>query len=147
VARLSALGRKVFQLYYWKGYSREEIQQTHAAEASSSAIAEAFQQLDDALAGSRTQLPKPHIRVPFDEETGALEKISTDDKEIAEWMERWLADLPPQERMILRLKFWEEMTAKEIAAAMHIDNEQRVYTILRSALKQLRERTLRTFGK
>lgn len=146
VARLSALERKVFQLYYWKGHSREEIRQTLASEAPSDAIADAFQRLDEALEG-RAQLSKPHIRVPFDEETGAAEVISTDDKEIAAWVERWLAKLPPQERMILRLRFWEEMTAKEIAAAMRIENEQRVYTILRRALQQLREKALQTFGK
>lgn len=147
VVRLSPLERKVFRLSYWKGYSREEIQHLLGSEASSSAVADALQRLDDALEGSRAQLPKPHIRVPFDEEAGAAEEISTDDKEIAEWMERWLAELPPQERMILRLKFWEEMTAKEIARAMHLENEQRVYTILRSALQRLREKASRTFGK
>lgn len=146
VARLLPLKRRVFQLHYWKGHSREEIQQMLASEASAGAIADAFEQLDDVLEGSRAQLRDSHIHVPLDDEFEAGGQSNDDEKEITEWMERWLGELPPQERMILRLRFWEEMTAKEIAAGMNMENEQRVYTILRSALKQLKQKATRTLA-
>jgi DNA-directed RNA polymerase specialized sigma subunit len=47
--------------------------------------------------------------------------------------------------MVVRLWFWEEMTAREIAEAMRIFPEHRVYTLLRAALARLREHAEQTY--
>jgi DNA-directed RNA polymerase specialized sigma24 family protein len=61
------------------------------------------------------------------------------------WVERWLSVLTDQERMIIRLRFWEGMKGSEIAEAMNISPEAKVYTLLQKGLAHLREQARATY--
>jgi RNA polymerase sigma factor (sigma-70 family) len=55
-----------------------------------------------------------------------------------EEMKRYLATLSPEEQAILRLRFDENRTAREIAAEMGLGTQRRVYTVIDRALRKLR---------
>jgi len=85
--------------------------------------------------------------VSFDENVtvGPAENDSDLD-EMGLWLGQWISTLSNQEQMILRLRFWEDMTGPEIANAMSITPVQKIYPLLRSALEALRDRAARTYG-
>jgi RNA polymerase sigma factor (sigma-70 family) len=65
--------------------------------------------------------------------------------EMRVWLERWMDRLNDQERMIIRLRFWEDLTGPEIARAMKISPEQAVYPLLQKALMNLRDQAQATY--
>jgi len=147
VLQLREFDREVFRLYYWRGFSREEVEHCLAnhSEASSTAVTESFVRIDDVVAGSARHVQK-ELTIRFDDENMFhLPEVEDDFVEILEWLERWLNDLEDQERMIIRLRFWEGMTGPEIARAMRISPEQRVYPLLQQAIGRLREFATRTY--
>jgi DNA-directed RNA polymerase specialized sigma24 family protein len=145
--RLSSLDRRVFEFYYWKGDSVEEIA-SRIHDAAPDPVAEVIASLERIEAAAvRLPEPLPQARfstttVPFDDTDEAMVRSARTDvpPEIVDALnERWLTKLAPEERLVVRLKFWEDMTAREIAGALGIIPEERVYSILRQSLKRLRE--------
>ena len=53
---------------------------------------------------------------------------------------RGLKTLPANEKLILRLRFWENLSAREIAEILDIEPYVKVYTMINSSLKKLREK-------
>jgi DNA-directed RNA polymerase specialized sigma24 family protein len=142
---MSDFDRKVFELYYWKGYTPEEIALTLEIESQhdGASVAGALARLEAlALRPSRTwHSERDPAFVPFDE----LYHRPDDESEGAEETARYetlLARLPAEERLVLRLRFWEDMTASEIAQVLQWESPRRVYTVIERALK-----TLRTLAK
>ncbi len=150
ILRLSEFDREVFRLYYWKGYSRDEIEQ-HLANtpgATAVAIAGSLRYMEETLTGPSAH---PHVQpaaIPFDEQDGSIgfTEMDHDLVELLGSLNTWLDELSDQERMIIRLRFWEGMTGSEIAKAMKISPEQRVYPLLQNTLSRLRERALQTYA-
>lgn len=140
---MSTLDRSIFQLYYCKGCSVEEIRSTVG-----SSFMQAGGDIDDAInrvialgEGVARRTPAPSF-VPFDEQQ-AMTAHAEHDYEMADvqqWLELWMQELSPREKMILRLRFWENMSGKEIADVMRIVPEQRVYPLIQNALRHLREK-------
>jgi RNA polymerase sigma factor (sigma-70 family) len=62
------------------------------------------------------------------------------DDERAACLARAVADLPPADQLLLRLRFDEDMTAPEIARLMHFPTQFHVYRRLKALLPQLREK-------
>ena len=145
IQRLEKLDRLVFTLYYWKGLSREEVENAviNRENVSSASIQESFEKVIEHAEllpeVSRRQDWKPTI-VPFHEELGQTGSTqpSMEEKELLTWLEHRLAELPKQEKLVVRLYFWEEMTGAEIAKALRITPQQQVYYTLRKALARLR---------
>ncbi|MBM2846874.1 MAG: hypothetical protein HW407_2186 [Bacteroidetes bacterium] len=150
ILRLSEFDREVFRLYYWRGYSEQEIEQRMANTpgATSIAVAESLHRMKDALAGSAAHPHSKPTMVPFDEEDAAFgsTEMENDFTEMLGWLNRWLDELSDQQRMIIRLRFFEGMTGPEIAKAMHISPEQNVYPLLQKAMSRLRERASQTYA-
>ncbi len=151
VLGLPALDREVFQLYYWKGYSREEIEHTlsNKFKHDGLSIMESLQRVEEVIAGLSTTVDRRPVFLPFNENDSpvGMSENTTDFNEMLEWLDRWMDELNDQERMIIRLRFWEGMTGPEIADAMGISPTQRVYPLLQKALSSLRERALQTYSK
>jgi RNA polymerase sigma factor (sigma-70 family) len=141
---MSNLERSIFQQYYWKGCSVEEIRST----VGSFSIQQTGDDIDEVinrvimLGDGITRRASAPSFVPFDEQQ-AITAQDEHDYEMADvqrWLELWMQELSAQEKMILRLRFWEGMSGKEIAGAMRIVPEQRVYPLIQNALRHLREK-------
>ena len=61
--------------------------------------------------------------------------------------EKWIAKLPEEEKIIIRLKFWENLSAREIADIVGLENEQKVYSMLRNIFKTLKKDAERDITK
>lgn len=146
ILRLNEFDREVFRLYYWKGYSLEELEQQLSGRANHNAVADSLERIQSAGVWM-TQAIRPTF-VPLDEEDARFgsNEVEHDAREMLSWLERWLDDLDDRARMVVRLWFWENMTGREIAEAMRIAPEQRVYTLLRTTLARLREHAEHTYG-
>jgi RNA polymerase sigma factor (sigma-70 family) len=143
VQRMSEVEQWIFRLYYWKGHTTDEIREL--VQARLRTPAEADRLIGKVLHVHERAQPSPGTPafVPFDEEFMQPTEPDYDTEDLHRWLEAWLHELAPQEQMILRLRFWEEMSGAEIAAAMGISPEQRVYPLIRTALRRLREKAER----
>lgn len=141
---MSATEQQIFQMYYWKGYSVEDIRRSvesgfaHHPVGDIDVLINRVITLADDL---RPRMPRPSF-VPFDEQQLAAAETEPDYKtdDVCRRLEQWMQELPSQEKMILRLRFWENMSGREIAETMHIAPEQRVYPLIQNALRHLREK-------
>jgi DNA-directed RNA polymerase specialized sigma24 family protein len=141
--RLPEFDRKVFQLYYWDGASTDEIarQLEQSTNGSPTAVDEALQRIERVLLRIPESSGTTPLTIAYDDEVAEMARTDVDEPsaDIEAAIDRWLNALPPQERLVVRFKFWEDMTARQIARLLKIDPEHRVYTILQNALKTLRK--------
>ncbi|HMV32140.1 MAG: FliA/WhiG family RNA polymerase sigma factor [Gemmatimonadales bacterium] len=87
--------------------------------------------LDHAEAASLEEtLPDPSVRLPG-EALGEQETVAT--------LKQAIAMLPPKERTVLALYYYEELNLRQIAEVLHV-TESRVSQIRTQALKRLRQR-------
>ena len=146
--RLTDVDRDVFRLYYWKGCSLDEIQ-SKAGQLGTTpeGVTESLARIESTISVSPVSPGPRAVFVPLDDNAAG---VSADDEadllEMEQWLHRWISALPSQDQMILRLRFWEDMTAPEIAQAMKISPTERVYPLLRRALQSLREKATVTYG-
>ncbi|HWP81691.1 MAG TPA: sigma-70 family RNA polymerase sigma factor [Bacteroidota bacterium] len=141
--RMSAFDREVFNLWYWKGFALDEIE-SHVRlrrNGFSSSVAASLRRIHTALTRSSRQklLQSSPVEISFDD-TRLIEGIHTPDEqgELEAWLENSLEKLSVRERVAIRLRFYEDLTAAEIAAIMKIQPVRRVYTLLENALRKLR---------
>jgi len=148
VARLEEFDREVFCLYYWRGCSIEELE--HRAllrKLGVASVKESLDRIGHVLSGQPVAARTPVALVSFDEhETAGESDADNDFEELENWLNQWISTLSSQEQMILRLRFWEDMTGPEIANAMRITPRQRVYPLLQRALESLRQKAAQTYG-
>ena len=138
--QLSPHARNVFDLYYWQGYSLHDID--HFLEAhrngSSESVADLMEEIRKALL---REPPSPEVQkeptvLRYNDELGGA---SDDERDVpADRLEQWLSELEPRSRLILRLRFWENMPASEIARILRIVPEKQIYKIIDDSLKKLR---------
>ncbi len=144
IARLSPFDQRVFALYFWQGYTVEEIEHTLGEKpVGGTSVREALDRVDAHLVNPGLQHRQSPVLVPYEEGKGMAESAPPSGVEDAALIEQWLAVLPAEERLVVQLRFWEDMTGAEIAKVLAIDPPQRVYTILKRALKQLRQQAPR----
>jgi len=148
VARLGEFDREVFRLYYWKGCPIEEIEhRTGQGNSNRGNVRESLERVGLVLSGEPASARPPVTFVSFDENvTIGPTEGDPDLEEMGLWLGQWISTLSNQEQMILRLRFWEDMTGSEIANAMNINPPQKIYPLLQSALEALREKASRTYG-
>ncbi|HED08370.1 MAG TPA: sigma-70 family RNA polymerase sigma factor [Ignavibacteria bacterium] len=141
---LSELDRKVFELYFWKGYSEEEIGNIINKNDKTILISESIALIEKSLKRSRDYIynnnsPVKTIRYD-DEKLYAEYEERNDSNESEKLLEKWLSELNETERLIIRLKFWEDLSVKEIAGILKTLSEQKIYSIIRKAFETLREK-------
>jgi DNA-directed RNA polymerase specialized sigma24 family protein len=143
--RLSDFDRTVFKMFYWMGLTVEEI--SHRVGSGLNGTMESVNRSLARIERVLTRLPEPGkpdpVFIPFDEST-ISGRDEDDGTETDELLQRCLTMLPDQERLVVRLRFWEDMTAKQIARLVKITPEHRVYTILQNALKLMRNEAAKT---
>lgn len=141
---LSTLERSIFRLYYWQGCSVEEIRSTVGSASVQQAGGDIDEVINRVIAlgdGMGRRAPAPSF-VPFDEQQAVTAHAEHDYEtaDVQRWLELWMQELSPGDKMILRLRFWENMSGKEIADVMRIVPEQRVYPLIQNALQHLRKK-------
>ena len=139
--RMSEFERDVFRLYYWEGYSIDEIQHMLERRNGSESVPDALDRIHNSIGlrprrGERpTQVPPEFVR--FDDNVHVEHTHEIEDG-FSEDNPDWLTVLEEQERLVVRLRFWEDMAAREIVEVLDLQSEQQVYSIMHNALEKLR---------
>jgi len=149
IQMLSPSDRKVFMLYYWKGLSLDEIEKTLSAsnDGGTDSPAASLRRIMSVLAKSpRAGLaaaPRPII-VHYDDDVSAMAVPGNgnDEAETHNMMTTLVQTLPPVERTVVRLRFWQNLSAQQISHVLALP-PKRVYKLLRKSLKSLRLQALR----
>ncbi len=149
IARLSAFDQRLFALYYWESYTVEEIEHLMgngtppSVESVQQGLARIEAVLTQPARHRHTQALHPNA-VPYADSIAATHAVldgaeAPDEAEVAQW----LSTLTDEEQLVVRLRFWENMTGAEIADALGISPPHRVYSMLKKALRRLRQHTQR----
>ncbi|MFQ5569896.1 MAG: RNA polymerase sigma factor [Rhodothermales bacterium] len=142
LTRLSAFDQKVFALYYWKGCTPHEIEQVLEGEARQRgfSVAAALDRIEAlALRPSKTWLNGSPTFVPFNEQYHVQDDAPALLADVRAVSETLLDALTPEERLVVRLRFWEDLTAQEIAHILQRLTPRQVYSVLDRALKKMRQ--------
>ncbi len=139
----SEMERKVYALRFWKGYSNHEIVEMLTADgvASLASVQAALDRLETMdLRPSKTwerhRLQHVHLKDEFystdrDETLVAFENLDE--------IEHLISSLSDEERTVVRLRYWGELTARDISTVTALP-QRRVYSVLTSAINQLKNR-------
>lgn len=140
IRRLSKEDRLFFELYYWKGLPVDEIAKTMGLTNGThgNAISDSLNRINDALVRT-PKTPKTVQMVAFNE-SRYIVSDELEEPDLNAQMETWIETLPANEKLILRLRFWENLSAREIAEILDIEPYVKVYTMIKSSLKKLREK-------
>ena len=128
VATLSKEDKLFFELYYWKGHSLQEISETLNlySQAETETADDKLERINSLLLRAPKIYPKTEL-VPFNEQTfisDSENEHSEAELNIDEKINDWIRKLPDNERVIIRLRFWDGLSAREIADILNISNNQ-----------------------
>lgn len=142
IANLPKDDKQFFELYYWKGSSLGEISEIMNLYADSNKET-AFDKLEriNSLLVRTPELQLKTEYISFNEQRILPYEDLSNEIDFVEGMENWIADLSSLEKIIVRLRFWDGLTAREISEVLNISPYNKVYSILNKALKTLRERS------
>lgn len=151
VARLSDYDRRVFELYYWEGYAVDQIEHLTAGRHPGETVAEALARIEAVLTRrAKERAVQAHRRpvVSYEDGMPTAETNGPEDSIFspASRIEHWLAELSEEEQLIVRLRFWEDLSGPEIARVLGIEPSHRVYRALRKALDHLRGYAIKERG-
>jgi RNA polymerase sigma factor (sigma-70 family) len=148
IQKLGEGEQRTFKLVYWDGYSpREafEVLRTSYKKISYESFLKGLSEIDTRLTGiNRAKIHRDFLRaigpmsLDLDMEAGppieaqAEVESTLPDEQVEVGEERqafWelLRELPPEDRLLIRLRFYEGMTAKQIAAAIKGRDPMEIY--------------------
>lgn len=168
VERMSTRDQAIFRLIFWDGRSYAEAIESLSAQGFGrvelSELGVVVETIHAALPTTslwsalvEQSQHQPHVRLDSDpdEEGGAPPPVPVDGGDSPEeaWrraaaqeeLNRVVASWPPEDRLLLRLRFDDELKAREIAGLIGAESEAAVYQRLRTLLDRLR-RALRVEG-
>ncbi|HED37829.1 MAG TPA: hypothetical protein ENI76_06250 [Ignavibacteria bacterium] len=144
ILNMSDLDKKVFELYYWQGYEISQLEhQLNLGSETVSKISESLDRITDAISYSFSknrlnkqepiliELKDHHQYNMSEEQLNNLEALSGK-------LETWVNRLPEKEKLIVKFKYWDNLSASIIGNIMKLP-ERKVYSILDKVLKDLRE--------
>ncbi|MBI3004877.1 MAG: hypothetical protein HYY49_05610 [Ignavibacteriales bacterium] len=138
--RLDPIDRKIFDLYYWQGYSLEEIghQLDLRKNGKGTDVNESFARILRMLTryAPRERKATFPTSVPFNENMFVPDE--EEPRVDVALFDKWLEGLPAEHRLVVRMRFWEDMSAVRIARILKIVPQHRVYAILQKSLQKLR---------
>lgn len=140
IKKLSQLERTVFELYYFKAYPVDEIEKYLKEKfglEKEGLVVEILRDIEEKWGGEVKF-------VSYDDEIGTAEVRIND---WHAWINEAVMDLPELERVVVLLKFWEDMTVSEISEILQIHSKSKVYKILKNALKMLRKKAEQKSGR
>jgi len=129
--------RKIFELYYWKNYSVEEI--SHTLSLDLNVVGDILEKINETLTGHRNNAINVNkVEFTLLNEFNIPSDFNNNENEFEILMEEWISKLTTEEQTVIRLRFWEDLSVKDIAQITGFNNEQKIYTLLRNALNTLR---------
>ena len=143
---MSELDRRVFALYYWQGESPEEIQ--HHIGDSAENIAGIMARIEQSL--FRPLIPSVGYDVTLVSfEDSLFNPPSNGDAmdEMVSGVEDLLDVLKTEEQLVVHMRFWEDMSMREIAELLELPSEHHAFSILRSALEKLRHEAVKLLNE
>ena len=141
ILQLPEEDRQFFKLYYWKGMTLSEITETlNLSEGNAEENAsEKLDRINSLLLREPQKKMKAEF-IRFNEEIyDPGDYWENEDYEGK--INGWIAELSPAEKIVVRLRFWNGLKAREISDILKIKPYNKVYSILNSALKELREKS------
>jgi DNA-directed RNA polymerase specialized sigma24 family protein len=146
LARLSEFDRKVFALYYWEGYAASEIEHM-VTPPDGASVPQTLRRIEGLALRSSKTWNRPTDRIQHVDyaarhgrQNGRALPSLIQEETIA-WLEEIVAQLPGEERLVVQLRFWEDLSAPQIARVLQTSS-RRVYYVLSNALEALRERAV-----
>jgi RNA polymerase sigma factor (sigma-70 family) len=144
---MTPLDRRVFQLYYWEGLSEQEIQHTvrFSNDVQNSRVDSSLARIKTLLMDNTLREQWKPVMLTYNDNinSGWPTQNDSDLSSVHDLLESSLVLLSVQERAVVRLRFWEDLSAREIADILHISPIRKVYALLEYALKKLRRSALR----
>ncbi len=160
IQKLGALEQRAFKLVYWEGYSAQETFQILRGEFTTLRFDHFIQRLVEVEA-RMTSINRAKIRRDIERARGPLSLDSEDEgppiearadvhvptpeddaalseRRAALW--RLIQDLPAGDRLLVRLRFFEGLTAKQIAAAIGSTEPMEIYRRVERVCLDLRRR-------
>lgn len=158
VAELSEFEQKVFELYFWEGYSAREVVQVIEASSQyeSDDVGPALRRLwalhEESSKNWSDGGALPPV-APFEESEHSWQVVRVDEPFGADrqgWIASLLGELPDEERLAIRWSYWGGVSALDIGRFLQVP-QRRVYTLLDRGLRKMRrrvgtERSERTAG-
>jgi RNA polymerase sigma factor (sigma-70 family) len=158
IARLSGFDQEVFGCVYERGISAEEtlrVLQSKFPEATSERVAGSRERIEQVLTTKQRWLLSVRFGRRAQETTTAFAEAESAPPEIADprpgpekqvlLLERWealdraLGHLSNPDRLLVRLRFEQELTLEQIAKLLDLGNAQRVDRQIKEILARLRE--------
>ena len=157
IQNLSKLDQRVFELYYWRGFSPAEVEEQLRREAMTVAPGEVFESLErviSSLSANRLWRLASNLlrarRSPSFEELSELAGVriepvasgpSPEEEAVARearaWLESSLSSLTPRERLVIQLRFEQALTLAEIARTVG-SSQTEVRRAIATGLERLR---------
>lgn len=145
ITSLSDFEKKVFELYFWKSYGIAEVEKILNNELSNeNNIISAIDKINDLLSPLSHSQKIPHAKSVLLEYNDSVvfhqnkNRPDSNLKILTEKVEIMMNKIPEEDRLIVKLKYWENLTAAQIAKIINIP-ERRVYTVLNRTIKKLKE--------
>lgn len=145
ITSLSDFEKKVFELYFWKSHGIAEVEKILNNELSNeNNIISAIDKINDLLSPLSHSQKIPHAKSVLLEYNDSVvfhqnkNRPDSNLKILTEKVEIMMNKIPEEDRLIVKLKYWENLTAAQIAKIINIP-ERRVYTVLNRTIKKLKE--------
>ncbi len=149
LTKMDLFEKRVFDLYYRLDYGINEIENILRAENNGRySIGQIIANIEDVCADKK-QLSffyrkNAILLVEFDDSKAYKayqDKFVDERREIKENIGNLISTLPPLNRILVQLKYWEGMSGIEIARLLNV-NQRKVYHILTNSLKILKDRVV-----
>jgi RNA polymerase sigma factor (sigma-70 family) len=158
ISRLSVLDQEVFRQLHERHASFDEtVQSLRSAfpDITHAQLAESWARIEQALSPRQRRLLDARLFQRASQATGSFDEIATAKvnvvdpapdpeaqalfKERATALRRAVGCLSPRERILIRLRFEQELTLEQVAKLLDLGNAQRVERQVKAILEKLRE--------
>jgi RNA polymerase sigma factor (sigma-70 family) len=152
VTRLPELDRLVFEQVYWEGRSASEAFEelsTSRTDLSFSEVLDSLERLQQILRPWQLeQIANPSARRPHAASEQVLTNVpngrpnpeaTAELKQELVLLEEALDQLPPADRLLLRLRFEQGLTLQQVASALRLGDHRKAHQRLAATLARLRE--------
>jgi len=136
---LNSTERKIFEYYFYNGLGTAEITKLFEPHKSIEEIEDLIEEINKNIVKGKSYSSQKVNTVEYNDNmvTGELsffEKIESEEYKII--LDRLIKSLPTIEKFILKLRFWNDLSVKDIASIVNIP-QRKVYYILDNAISTL----------
>ena len=142
---MSETEQEFFRLYYWQGFSLDEIEKKFSTSGSSEerSAAGILHDIEEVYLNANRRTPERNTEINLQPYIENRQNVSASGDfeflaDLEKFFRYWVSKLPPKEQIVLQLRFWEGAAPLEIAEILNIEPPNKVYKVLKKGLEQLR---------